>query len=212
MSHAESDKPRYISMRVQRISNHLPFEFVIWIPDDYKEIECYRMSGCPPELHITFSNGGYIYLSQQKYIPNTGRILSLGDTVYNRRFGFLTGNPDDIYNPNGESLVLFDNKGKDSEGLFWRDVHYIFPDSLCHIQRKGIQIRVKKDSRFRLSFGYSNVQQTEKERFDKIIESLKINSEYTEIDDYNGIAIDDTVAPRINHLCVMPPVDEICKQ
>jgi len=209
---AKSCEPRYVTMRAQQLSNYLPYEFDIQIPDDYNEIECYRMSGQSTELHITFSNGGYVYLSQHKYIPNTGRIKSIGNEVYYQRFGFLTGNPKDIYNPNGEELVLLDNEGKDSEGLFWRDVHYIFPDSLCYVQRRGNRVRVEKDSRFRLSLGYSNVPYEEKEMFDRIIESVRINSKYTLIEDCNRVTIDDTISPRIRHLCVMPSVDEIWKQ
>ena len=143
MSQVSLPEPEYVTIRTQRFS-YLPYEFSLQIPGDYKEIEWYLMSGQPMEIHVTFPNGGYVYLSQQKYIPNTGRIKSLGDDVYHQRFSFLLDRPDAIYNPNGEELVLLKNEGKDSEGLYWRDVHYIFPDSICYIQRRVGIVRVNK--------------------------------------------------------------------
>ena len=105
-------EPEYVTITTQRFS-YLPYEFSIQIPDNYKEIECYIMSGQPMELHVILPDGGYVYLSKQKYIPNTGRIRSMGNDAYNQRFGFLTGKPCDIYNPNGDELVLLNNEGKD---------------------------------------------------------------------------------------------------
>lgn len=210
-------EPEYVTIRTQRFS-HLPYEFTIQVPNNYKEIECYRMSGQPMEIHVLLPDGGYIYLSQQKYIPNTGRIKSMGNDAYYQRFGFLTGNPRNIYNPNGDELVLLNNEGKDTEGLYWRDVHYIFPDSICYVPRKGKLVQVPKDRRFRLSFGYSNVPYEDKVIFDKIIDSMKIRS--VERDNSNSMAcLEDTTwihvnttNPRIRRLCVMPSVEEIQKQ
>ena len=208
-------EPEYATIRTQHFS-HLPYEFSLEIPEDYEEIECYIMSGQPLEIHITFSNGGYVYLSQQKLVPNTGRIGSLGNDIYYKRFGFLTGNSSDIYNPDGKKLVLLNNEGKDSDGLYWRDVHYIFPDSICYTRRKGILVQEDKDSRFRLSVGYSNVPQRYREIFNKIIDSMKISS--VGKTENRAVHIDSTLIyintsnPRIRRLCEMPSVDEIQKK
>ena len=208
-------EPEYVTITTQRFS-YLPYEFSIQIPDNYKEIECYIMSGQPMELHVILPDGGYVYLSKQKYIPNTGRIRSMGNDAYNQRFGFLTGKPCDIYNPNGDELVLLNNEGKDTKGLYWRDVHYIFPDSICYVSRRGKLIQVPKDRRFRLSLGYSNVPYEDKEIFDKIIGSMKIRpvdmaKRMTCLVDTTWINV-NTTNPRIRRLCVMPSVDEIQKQ
>lgn len=205
----------YVTIRTHRFP-HLPYEFSIQVPADYKEVEVYMLSGQPMEIHVTFSNGGYVYLSQQKYIPNTGRIKSLGSDVYYQRFGFITGESRDIYNPNGKELVLLNNEGNDSEGLCWRDVHYIFPDSICYIPRKGRHVQVNKDCRFRLSLGYSNVQNEDKDFFDTIIESMIVRSVCEPIQpdrfsDSNWVQV-DTFSPRIRRFCMMPSVDEIQKQ
>lgn len=208
-------EPEYVTIRTQRFS-FLPYEFSLQIPEDYKEIECYRMSGQPLEIHITFSNGGYVYLSQQDYIPNTGRIRSLGKDIYYKRFGFLTRKPSDIYNPDGKKLVLFNNEGKDSDGLYWRDVHYIFPDSICYTCRNGVLVQEIKDRRFRLSVGYSNVPRKERKNFNKIIDSMRLSS-VGETDD-GAVMIDttwihiNTNNPRIRRLCEMPSVEEIQKR
>ena len=213
MSQVSLPEPEYVTIRTQRFS-YLPYEFSLQIPGDYREIEWYLMSGQPMEIHVTFPNGGYVYLSQQKYIPNTGRIKSLGDDVYHQRFSFLLDRPDAIYNPNGEELVLLKNEGKDSEGLYWRDVHYIFPDSICYIQRRVGIVRVNKDRRFRLSLGYSNVSNEDKEVFDKIIESMMISPvEKAKDTSYDSTWIYvDAENPRIRRICVMPSVEEIQKQ
>ena len=208
-------EPEYATIRTQRFS-HLPYEFSLQISEDYKEIECYIMSGQPLEIHITFSNGGYVYLSQQKHIPNTGRIRSLGNDIYYKRFGFLTGNPSDIYNPDGKELVLLNNEGKDSNGLYWRDVHYIFPDSICYTRRNGVLVQEIKDRRFRVSVGYSNVPRKERKNFNKIIDSMRLSS-VGETDD-GAVMIDttwihiNTNNPRIRRLCEMPSVEEIQKR
>ena len=200
-----------VTMRTRYFS-HLPYELSLQIPNDYKEIECYAMSGQPLEIHVTFPNSGYIYLSQQKYIPNTGKIKSLGNDVYNQRFSFLTGNPKYIYNPNGEELVLLNNEGIDSAGLYWRDIHYIFPDSICYVPRKGKLGQVNKDRRFRLSLGYSNVPYSDKETFDRIIESMQVvptDNPPSPVEPWVQL---DAPNPRIRHICEMPSVEEIQKQ
>lgn len=207
--------PEYVTIRTQRFS-FLPYEFSLQIPEDYKEIECYIMSGQPLEIHITFSNGGYVYLSQQNYIPNTGRIRSLGNDIYYKRFGFLTRKPSDIYNPNGKKLVLLNNEGKDSDGLYWRDVHYIFPDSICYTRRNGVLVQEIKDRRFRVSVGYSNVSRKDRKNFNKIIDSMIISSvdkanDGTVSTDSTWIYI-NTNNPRIRRLCEMPSVEEIQKR
>ncbi len=207
--------PEYVTIRTQRFS-FLPYDFSLQIPEDYKEIECYIMSGQPLEIHITFSNGGYVYLSQQNYIPNTGRIRSLGNDIYYKRFGFLTRKPSDIYNPNGKKLVLLNNEGKDSDGLYWRDVHYIFPDSICYTRRNGVLVQEIKDRRFRVSVGYSNVSRKDRKNFNKIIDSMIISSvdkanDGTVSTDSTWIYI-NTNNPRIRRLCEMPSVEEIQKR
>lgn len=208
-------EPEYVTIRTQRFP-FLPYEFSLQIPEDYKEIECYFMSGQPLEIHITFSNGGYVYLSQQNYIPNTGRIRSLGKDIYYKRFGFLTRKPSDIYNPDGKNLVLLNNEGKDSDGLYWRDVHYIFPDSICYTCRNGALVQEIKDRRFRLSVGYSNVPRRDRGKFNNIIDSMRITP-VGEAED-EAVSIDSTLIyintnnPRIRRLCEMPSVDEIQKR
>ena len=215
VSQVSLTEPEYVTLRTQRFS-HLPYLFSFQIPNDYREIEGYIMSGQPLEIHVTFPRGGYVYLSQQKYIPNTGRIRSKGSNVFYQRFGWLTDNSNDIYNPNGEELFLLNNEGIDSEGLYWRDVHYIFPDSICCIPRKGKLVQVNKDRRFRLSFGYSNVSYEDKEVFDKIIESMMISpvnkaNDTTSSIDSTWVSV-DAINPRIRRYCEMPSVDEIQKQ
>lgn len=215
VSQIRTVESEYVTIRTQRFS-HLPYEFSFQIPEDYREIECYMMSGQPTEIHVTFSNGGYIYLSQQIYIPNTGRIRSLGNDIYFQRFGFMTGNPADIYNPNGEKLVLLNNEGKDTDGLYWRDIHYIFPDSICYITRRGKLVQENKDRRFRLSVGYSNVPNGDRQIFNKIIDSMIITpvekAEDSSVYSDSTLIYVNSQKPRIKRLCVMPSVDEMQKQ
>jgi len=75
-----------------------------------------------------FRDGSYIYFLRDGINPNFTRLKSIGDSLFNQRFGYVSY---DYYNPNGDSLVSISYEGVDSAGLCWKDVHYLFPDTLC---------------------------------------------------------------------------------
>ena len=103
-------------------------------------------------------------------------------------------------------------QGIDSAGLYWRDIHYIFTDSICYVPRKGKLVQVNKDRRFRLSFGYSNVPYSDKETFDRIIESMQVVSKDKPTSPVEPWVQLDAPNPRIRQICEMPSVEEIQKQ
>lgn len=121
------------------------------------------------ETFFEFEDGSYIYFLKYGFNPNYTRIKVIGDSLFNQRFGYTSYS---YFNPQGDSLYALVYEGVDSSGLYWKDVHYLFPDSLCLVQRKGQIVPAWKSDKFRVTIGYARVLASYKDLYDKALESF----------------------------------------
>jgi hypothetical protein len=119
-----------------------------------------------------FKDGSYIYFLRDGINPNLTRLKSsIGDSLFYQRFGYVSY---DYYNPHGDSLFSITYEGVDSAGLCWKDVHYLLPDSLCVVKRRGVLVQTWKSDNFRVTIGYARVPPSAKGIYDKALNSFKL--------------------------------------
>lgn len=118
-----------------------------------------------------FKDGSYIYFLKDGINPNFTRLKSIGDSLFNQRFGYVSY---DYFNPYGDSLFSITHEGVDSAGLCWKDVHYLFPDSLCVVKRRGVLVQTWKSDSFRVTIGYARVPPSVKDIYDQSLDSFRM--------------------------------------
>ena len=123
------------------------------------------------ETLFVYEDSSYIYFMRDGFNPNSTRLMSIGDSLYHQRFGYTSY---DYYNPCGDSLYAIEYDGIDSDGLCWKDIHFLFPDSLCITKRKGQLVPTWKSNSFRVTVGYARVPFHRKTIFDDALSSFKM--------------------------------------
>ncbi len=123
------------------------------------------------ENYFVFNDSSYIYFIRSGMNPNYSRLKTIGDSLFRQRFEYASY---DYYNPCGDSLFSIEYEGVDSSGLCWKDVHYLFPDSLCVVKEGSRWVQTWKHDRFRVTVGYARVPPTDKDVYDKSLASFKM--------------------------------------
>lgn len=146
LSDPKKDINKRISVRMRIPSDYVyTTSFATWENIDY----------------YTYPDSSVIYVTNYDiFDPNYENIQSLGDTIWRFRLQRV------LYNQLlytelglGHMIPKYEKlQGKDSNGLYWRDI--LIEDTLSHLGQ-GV------------SFGYINVSKEKKSTYDKIIETAK---------------------------------------
>ena len=158
-----------IGVLFDKVTNYPPYYIMMNVPIHHNPISC--MGTDIWETLFVYEDSSYIYFMRDGFNPNSARLKSIGDSLYHQRFGY---NSYDYYNPCGDSLFAIEYEGVDSNGLYWKDVHFLFPDSLCITKRKGRLVSTWKSNSFRATIGYARVAYDKKEIYDEALESFKM--------------------------------------
>ena len=119
-----------------------------------------------------YPDSSYVYFLRDGINPNQTRIkMAIEDSLFHQRFDYVSYS---YYNPHGDSLFSITYEGVDSAGLCWKDVHFLFPDSLCVVKRKGVLVRTWKSNSFRVTIGYARVPPSAKDTYDKALNSFRL--------------------------------------
>ena len=162
--HAQS-----IGVLFDRVTYYPPFCIMMSIPIHHNPL-CYMGTDIWETLFV-YKDSSYIYFMRDGFNPNSARLESIGDSLYQQRFGYRSC---DYYNPCGDSLFAIEYEGIDSDGLYWKDVHFLFPDSLCITKRMGQLVPTWKSDSFRTTIGYARVPYNKKKIFDEALASFKM--------------------------------------
>ena len=158
-----------IGVLFDNVTEYPPYYVMMDIPINHTPV-CWSGTDIWETL-FEFKDGSYIYFLRNGVNPNYTRIKIIGDSLFNQRFGYASY---DYFNPMGDSLYSLVYEGVDSGGLYWKDIHYLFPDSLCLIKRRGQIVPSWKSDRFRVTIGYARVSLSSKKRFDEALESFNM--------------------------------------
>ena len=164
-----SSTTRSVGVLFDNVTNYPPFFVVMEIPINHKPV---WWNG--PDIWenlFEFRDGSYIYFLRDGFNPNYTRLKSIGDSLFNQRFGYVSY---DYYNPKGDSLFSIAYEGVDSAGLCWKDIHYLLPDSLCVVKRRGVLVQTWKSNSFRVTIGYARVPPSAKDIYDKALDSFRL--------------------------------------
>lgn len=158
-----------IGVLFDRVTNYPPYYIMMDVPIHHNPISW--MGTDIWETLFVYEDSSYIYFMRDGFNPNSTRLMSIGDSLYHQRFGYTSY---DYYNPCGDSLFAIEHEGVDSNGLYWKDVHFLFPDSLCITKRKGRLVSTWKSNSFRVTIGYARVSYNKRKIFDEALASFKM--------------------------------------
>ena len=158
-----------IGVLFDNITEYPPYYVVMDIPINHTPV-CWSGTDLW-ETFFEFEDSSYIYFLKYGFNPNYTRIKVIGDSLFNQRLGYANHS---YFNPQGDSLYSLVYEGVDTNGLYWKDVHYLLPDSLCLIKRKDQIVSTWKSDKFRVTIGYARVQAEHKDLYDKALKSFNI--------------------------------------
>lgn len=168
------DEPKWIDVVFSR-RTLIPYETIITIPARHKPY--YQLRTNLSVNWFVYEDSSYIYWTQMGVSPNRKRMCAVMDSLsFEQRFNhYFFYN----FNPRGDTLWPVSCEGVDIDGRCWKDVHYIFPDSLCYVKRRGEIVNIGKSKAFRITVGYARVPLERKHVFDKALASFRIQRKDT---------------------------------
>lgn len=169
-SYHKQEEPKWIDVVFSR-TKYLPYETIMTIPTKHKPYHTRRIN--MSVKWFVFEDSSYIYWTQMGDSPNKERMCPVMDSaLFEKRFNQYSFCD---FNPRGDTLWPVSCSGVDFQGNCWKDIHYIFPDSLlCYRKRKGKLVVDCKSTIYRITIGYARVPQWKKDIFDKALASFRI--------------------------------------
>lgn len=148
------------------ITEHPPVCISMNIPTNHYPISCRTVDWRTD--YFFFEDSSYMYYHVSGVNPNNTLIRDLisSDTILlNQRYN-------SSFNPPGDSLYTIICEGIDSRGLYWKDIHYIIPDSVCNRVkgRKNLPSTIYR----RVSTGYSRVHADKQSQFNAALNSIRL--------------------------------------